>query len=250
MTPTLCYEQPLSRPVRVFVRFEQLVDDFNWLCSGDDPLAHQSALLTLSDLFQLVSHLDLKAEVYREADRLRQDCQAAGLADDHAGLQQLAAELAQVAELRGQLNATLKNHAFFTAVRQRAAMPGGINSFDLPIYHYWLNQPAARRHADLQAWIAPYRRLYGAVSAILSLIREQCRAEDCLAERGYFAKSFEDGKAPRLLQVHVAEDLPCYPEVSAGKQRCVIRFFEPADLKDRPGQTRRDVSFQLVYCGP
>ncbi len=250
MNPILCYEHPFSRSMRVFVRFEQLVAQFNTLLDGDSALAHQTALLTLSELFQLASHLDLKAEVFREADHLRQSWDHAPPMEDLPALRAaLEAEVARVGELRGQLNAHLKNHAFFTAVRQRATMPGGINSFDLPVYHYWLHQPADQRRAELAEWIAPYRQLYRAVAQILTVVRACCRSEECTAEQGYFAKVFQNGGTPQLLQVHVAPDLPCYPEVSAGKQRCIIRFFEPTTLRDRPGQTGRDVPFRLVYCG-
>ena len=42
------------------------------------------------------------------------------------------------------------------AIKQRAAIPGGVCEFDLPVYHYWLNkEPAARQH-DLAGWIEPF----------------------------------------------------------------------------------------------
>jgi cell division FtsZ-interacting protein ZapD len=41
----------------------------------------------------------------------------------------------------------------FQTISQRSSIPGGTCSFDLPSYHYWLEQEKQRQDEDLNMWI-------------------------------------------------------------------------------------------------
>ncbi len=56
----------------------------------------------------------------------------------------------------GKVGTHLRDNEWLMAIKQRAAIPGGVCEFDLPAYHYWLNQDPATRRRDLAGWIEPF----------------------------------------------------------------------------------------------
>ena len=45
-------------------------------------------------------------------------------------------------------------------IKQRTSIPGGACEFDLPSYHYWLNQSAETRRGDIENWLAQFQPIY------------------------------------------------------------------------------------------
>ena len=133
------------------------------------------------------------------------------------------------------------------AIKQRAAIPGGVCEFDLPAYHYWLNQePAARQH-DLAGMDRAVRSRSAPASAIvLRLLRENGRASRHTAYRGVFQLMLTTTKVAQLLRLTLQRDLPCVPEISANKYALNIRFIGVSGMDRgtvvRPGRrVRADV---------
>ncbi len=254
MTSTqTCYEQPLSKPIRLFLRYEQLMERFEWSLQQPTPGGAHAAMVALLDLYQHSMHVDLKAEALREIDRLGKALEDGGEAFDARCVEQIETlqsdGIKQVHNIHGQLGAQLRNHHFFNLIRQRILMPGGINSFDLPVYHHWLTQPHDIRAALLNNWADAYFRYNDVVRQILTITRSNHRTETLHAEHGYFEQILAPTDSIQLLQICVPTDLPCYPEVSSGRQRFSIRFFDPKDLSERPGQTRDNITFEIRFCG-
>lgn len=52
----------------------------------------------------------------------------------------------------------------------------------------------------------------------------------------------------QLIQVIVPLEQPYYPEISAGKQRVTIKFFEQPHIETTPLPTEQDVNFELCCC--
>lgn len=245
MSSEICYEYPLTKSMRQFLRFEQLVAQFQAGALRPLPADSYETLVTLCDIYQLTIHVDLKAEVLREIERLGKNLKLTG---DDVGFNRLNEEVSTVNTIRGQLGGHLKNHHFFNLVRQRTSMPGGMNPFDLPISHYWLEQPHEERKHDLDNWIQPYAQLNQAIGEILRLTRATAVRETEIAEEGFFQKTFTGPQEVQLLQVYTSHEKLIYPEVSSGRQRVSIRFFQINDLADRASQTHSDVEFEFQYC--
>ena len=247
------YEQPLSKPIRLFLRYEQLMQRFEWTLEQPSPGAAHGAMVALLDLYQHSMHVDLKAEALREIDRLGKRLEDDDNGPDEACLKKIAAlqetGIGVVNGIHGQLGAQLRNHHFFNLIRQRILMPGGINSFDLPVYHHWLSQPHEERAALLRTWADAYFRYNEVVTQILQITRNNHRTETLTAEHGYFEQMLAPTDSVQLLQICVPATIPCYPEVSSGRQRFSIRFFDPKDLSERPGQTRDSIPFEVRFCG-
>lgn len=226
---------------------------FEWSLQQPAAGGAHSAMVTLLDLYQHSMHVDLKAEALREIERLGKALDDAGETLEEACVTKIEAlqsdGIQHIHAIHGQLGAQLRNHHFFNLIRQRILMPGGINSFDLPVYHHWLTQPYETRAALLKDWASAYFRYNDVVREILAIIRNNRRTDTLRAEHGYFEQILAPTDSVQLLQICVPHDLPCYPEVSSGRQRFSIRFFDPKNLSERPGQTRNNITFDIRFCG-
>lgn len=248
--PILYYEQPITKPARLFLRFEQLVQRFSVGANGNSSTESHIALLALLDLYQHGMHVDLKAEVLREIERLLASPQEGLPGDTKEEIRTTLEDgITATNQIHGQLGAKLKNHHFFNLIRQRMTMGGGVNSFDLPIYHLWTSKPAEERRVLLQDWAKPYLELNNVISSLLSTMRGHCSIEHHTAQQGFFQQVIPIENSCRLLRIGLPAGTQLYPEVSSGRQRFSVRFFEPADLSERPSQTKSNVDFEIMYCG-
>ncbi len=99
------------------------------------------------------------------------------------------------------------------AIKQRAAIPGGVCEFDLPSYHYWLNSEPVERQADLKAWIGAVPATRDGLAIILRLLRDNGRASQQVAFHGVFQLMLTTSKVAQLLRIAVGRNPPCVPEV-------------------------------------
>ncbi len=247
MTDLIRYEFPLTKPFRLFLRFEQLMAQFDAYVQQDSQPDTLAAVITLSDIYQLTMHVDLKSEVLRESERQANILRARGIPEHELAVFDECQEIAN--GMTGQLGSHLKNHYLFNLIRQRLAMPGGINPFDLPVTHYWFNQPFDDRQKVLLRWILPYFQINKAITRLLAKIRDLGKPEDNIARQGYFQYNLPPSNNYQLLQIEVPARLKSYPEISSGRQRISLRFFDLQDPSQRAGQTSDDVEFRLCLCG-
>lgn len=233
----------------MFMRYDHLMnlyEDFS-----DQRKDHRSAVLTLIELYEITARGDLKADLIREIDRIafsRSSGRMKGAeAEDFD--EALVGELKQIAEqltqLRGQLGAHLKNHDFINAVRQKNAIPGGLNAFDLPILKYWLQQADSVLDEQLHQWSRPFDELQTHIHKYLDLLRTQAPASPARAEKGYFAATLDTRRNYQLLNVILPAGDTVYPEPSLGRHRITLRFMSPGELGQSPRQADKDVVFKL-----
>jgi len=136
------------------------------------------------------------------------------------------------------------------SIRKRNALPGGVCEFDLPSFHYWMNQSAENRKRDLSDWLSPFLQLHDAVSLLLRLMRDSAPFKPCVAIQGFFQQTQNMQKAARMLRIHVAKDQPYMPEVMSSKHVLQVRFIEPDfhTIHNRTKQTLADVPFSISVC--
>ena len=254
LSDSLTFEQPLHERVRLLLRLEALAQRFGDALEGGRAFDHHEALVSLVDIYALVTRVDIKRELMGELER-----QTANL-DRLASRREVDAErLTEIREDQRRLHAALEAQAgaldhhvrgneFFTSVRQRMTLPGGAFDFDLPIYHHWLAQPSVARSALLQDWFAPLHSVAEATSQVLTYLRQSGRGETIVAEDGFFERSLDTNRTWQLLRVSVDRNLGVYPEISAGRQRFTVRFFAPGDFRSRPAPAAADIEFRLCCC--
>jgi len=247
------YEHPLNERIRTLMRLEDLFARARHFASRDDAPEHHAALLSLFEITDVASRADLKTDLLQELERqkqvlgpLRSNPQI-----DQDALSGLLTEIEQVnAALlaqAGRVGTHLRENEWLMAIKQRAAIPGGVCEFDLPAYHHWLNKDAGARRRDLAAWIEPFEPIRIGSTIVLRLLRENSRAARHTAFRGVFQLMLTTTKVAQLLRLTLEHDPPCVPEISANKYALNIRFIGLTGM-DRGNVVDQNVEFELMFC--
>lgn len=254
MNTTITYEFPLNERIRVFIRLEQLFQQFGHFSAGATVADKRAAISALLDIMSIFRRNDLKSEVLKELDRntklLGRIANNNGV--DPAKLEAILAEQAQISKnlyaVTGKIGINVMESDLFQSIAQRSSIPGGTCSFDLPEYHHWLEQEPAFCRKDLEQWSSPFNDIRTAIGLILNLIRHSNSPSQEVAAAGFFQFTPDRNQTLQLLKVTLDKSLPCFAEISGGKHRCTIRFMVPPDDDKRPTQSPDDIPFELTCC--
>lgn len=254
MNPPVIYEQPLNERIRSLLRLEHLFHTAGYRLRGDTLWDSRAALDALMDIQNVLARNELRGEVLKELERHASKLTAleANPNVDSETLQAILDELDVVTDrlhaIDGQIGQGLKNNEFLNSVRQRSSIAGGSCAFDLPAYHYWLQQADDKRKQDLLSWYSEYDSMSEAVGLILRLIRQSTPAIAQIAEGGFFQQSLDPNIPFQLLRIILAHESRYFAEISAGKHRFSVRFMDMVSLEERPVQADTNVEFQLACC--
>lgn len=254
MTDKIIYEQPLNERTRAFLRLEFLFSQAAHFLRGANQWESRSALGSLLEILAIFERSDLKTETLKELERhraalnqLQQNPQV-----DSQRLGEIVRELDQYSErlhkFQGPITTGLKGNDFLSSIQQRGAIPGGTCDFDLPAFHFWLQQPAEKRIRDLSGWLGYFESIASAIQLILRLIRDSAILKPVVAEQGFYQMSMDPNHPCQLIRVSVDKDLPCFAEISGGRHRFTIRFMQYAKTYDNTHQVTRNVSFEIGCC--
>lgn len=252
-TRLVFYEQPLNERVRSFLRLDFLFHQAAHALGGETCWDNRAALASIIEILEILSRADLKTELLKELDRHRSVLGRLRhtRAVDQGRLEVILVRLAEYQErLHGDMQAlgqALRDNEFLNPIRQRAGIPGGSCDFDLPAYHYWLQQAAAFRKAELRDWLASLEDIRAPVELLVSLIRDSADPTDEIAEAGFFQRTLEGSGAFQLIRVGLPAEAHLFAEISAGRHRFSVRFLEPHG-QARPRQTGENIAFQLCCC--
>jgi cell division protein ZapD len=246
------YEYPLSERIRTLLRLEDLFDRFDAFAASPEPHAHHAALLTLFELAEVAARADLKSDLLQELDRQKAVLVALRGNPNVQGetLEQVLAAIETahhgIYQLPGRVGQHLRDDEWLMAIKQRAAIPGGMCEFDLPSYHYWLHRSTDARMHQLQHWLEPFLPIRAAVGIVLGLLRDSGRPELQHASHGSYQRMLES-RNPQLIRVGLDEGLPCVPEISANKYVLNIRFVQVGATAIR-SCTDQAIDFELTFC--
>jgi cell division protein ZapD len=247
------YEHPLNERVRTLMRLEDLFTRARFFAAQEAAPDHHAALLSLFEITDVAARADLKTDLLQELERQKQALGPlrSNPQIDQVALDKLLMEIdaigAQLLAQAGKVGQHLRDNEWLMAIKQRSAIPGGVCEFDLPAYHYWLNQDAGARRNDLTAWIEPFEPIRNGGAIVLRLLRENGRASRHTAYHGVFQLMLTTTKVAQLLRLTLQKDLPCVPEISANKYALNIRFLGVSGM-DRGAVYPGDVEFELMFC--
>jgi cell division protein ZapD len=247
------YEQPLKERMRVFMRLEFLFEQARHSLNGAAVWDSRAAVSSLLDIYSFFVRMDIRAEALKELERhtstLQQLERTPGV--DTARLEQVLGRLGcmmdQLHQVNGQLGASVRDSELLSSVTKRSCVPGGACSFDLPMYHHWLQRPAEARVRELNGWMAQFEPAERAISLMLALTRESADPTTEVATSGFFQRNLDSSIPWQLVRVTVPADLPYFPEISGGKHRFTVRFMRATET-ERPVQAEENVEFQLACC--
>ena len=246
------YEYPLSERIRTLLRLEDLFDRFDAYAGSPDSHAHHAALLTLFELAEVAARADLKSDLLQELDRQKSALTAlrGNPNVQDTTLEQVLAAIEsthqKMYQTPGKVGQHLREDDWLMAIKQRAAIPGGMSEFDLPSYHYWQHRPAEERMQQLQRWLLPFASIRSAIDIVLGLLRDSGQPELQHVDNGVYQRMLES-RNPQLIRVTLVDNLPCVPEISANKYMLNIRFVQVGF-----GQMRicsdQAIDFDLTFC--
>ena len=249
----ITYEYPFNERIRTLLRLEDLFDRARFFLARQDAVDHHAALLTLFEILEVASRADLKSDLLQELERQKQVLLSfrnnPEIAEDV--LNQVISEIEQASSalfnMTGKIGQYLRENEWLMSIKQRTGIPGGVCEFDLPSYHYWLHRDSGSRAFDLHGWINPLYPVRDASTIVLRLLRENGRASYHVAHHGVFQLMLTTTKVAQLLQLRLARELACVPEISANKYALNIRFLVPEGVQ-KSRVFDHDVAFDLSFC--
>jgi cell division protein ZapD len=247
------YEHPLNERIRTMMRLEDLYSRVLFFSTRGEAPEHHAALSALFEITDVAARADLKTDILQELERqkqllapLRHNPQI-----EQGALEELLAQIdsvnAQMLAQAGRVGSHLRENEWLMAIKQRTAIPGGVCEFDLPAYHWWLNQDPGPLRNDLSGWIEPFAPIRAGSAIVLKLLRDNGRESRHTASRGVFQLMLTTAKVAQLLRLTVSHDLACVPEISANKYALNIRFLGVTGM-DRGTVFDQDVEFDLMFC--
>ncbi len=248
----ISYEYPLSERVRTLLRLEDLYDRVDYFIGKNDPQEHHIALLSIFEILEVAGRADLKSDLLQELERqkhtldsLRDNPEVSeqALDDVLARADQASSRLFQMS---GKIGQELRENDWLMSIKQRTNIPGGVCEFDLPSYHFWLQQDAGQRRHDLQQWLAPFLPIRDAIAIVLRLLRESGKTSAQVAYQGVYQQMMA-GRVAQMVRIRLARSYNCVPEISANKYALNIRFTTQEGVQ-RPKAAETDVEFELTFC--
>ena len=248
----ISYEYPLSERVRTLLRLEDLYERVEYFLAKNDALEHHIALLSLFEILEVSSRADLKSDLLQELERQKQTLEA--LRDNpeiseealENVLWQIDQSSSRLFQASGKVGQELRENEWLMSIKQRTNIPGGVCEFDLPSYHYWLQQGAEQHRHDLQRWLAPFLPIRDAIAIVLRLLRESGKSSTQVAYQGVYQQMMA-GRVAQMLRIRLSRDYHCVPEISANKYALNIRFTTQEGVQ-RPKVAETDVEFELTFC--
>ncbi|HEC85467.1 MAG: cell division protein ZapD [Candidatus Parabeggiatoa sp. nov. 2] len=248
------YEQPINERIRSLLRLEHLFAGIMYRLKGPAEWDSRAVIDSLIEVLDLLNRIDLRVELQKDLEYHAQILERWQRTPD-VDTERLAKLLnktrillCRLGEIDRPVGDSLSQHQLFNLVRQRGTISGGTCRCDLPGYHHWLQKSPKQRQNELSDWLAPLLPLRDAIDLDLYFIRNNAIVSQEIATGGVFQSKLDANAQYRIIQVILATEHPCYPEIKGGKQRFTIRFFEQPDIEERPKPTEQNINFELRYC--
>ena len=247
----ITYEFPLNERVRTLLRLESLYERAHYFAARVGPTEHHVALISIFEILEVASRADLKSELMQELERQKQHLETlkSNPSVEQGALSGVLSEIEKaIADLyaaSGKTGQELRENDWLMSIKQRTGIPGGVCEFDLPSYHFWLNQNAEARQADLASWLEPFAPIRRGVTIVLKLLREGGKTSAQTAAHGAYQQMLA-GRLAQMIRIKVDKTYGVVPEVSANKYALNVRFTSAAGSTRR--QSDADVSFDLTFC--
>ncbi len=249
----ITYEQPLNERIRQFLRLEHLFQQARHTITGRSAWESRSSLSCLTDILEILTRNDVKTDILKFLERIQtnlsplQNSTAVDRVQLNSILRQLEQHYTRLHAITGNIAQGLKEHHLISSLLQRSTVAAGVNSFDLPLFHYWLQQPAEDRITTLQQWYDTLEVIREPIELLLELIRNSTEPTTVIAEQGFYQQSLDTNRTYQLIRVTIPIDTPYFAEISAGKHRISVRFLQSQD-SERPVQAQHDMPFELSCC--
>ncbi len=253
MKDKIIYDHPLNEVIRVCLRLEQLFQQIDHQLCDMSIVGTRSLINFIIDVLQLLDRPDLKAKLAKELGNLHANLSRYGNSPEidsgkFAHVTQQLEELSRsFIDSSGKIGYRLRDIELFNNLRLHFASPGGGCNFDIPLFHYWLQQPIETRKEIVTTWLNDFTQIRTAITLVLDLVRTNARVEEKAAVHGFHQELLDPQSNLRMIRIGLSPDIPAYPEVSIGRHFFSVRFYLP-EIEKRPTQYAEDLAFVVAYC--
>ena len=255
MKKKIIYEHPLTETARSYLRLEHLFSAMLYHLKGPTAWDSRSVLSNALDIIELLGRVDFKNELVDDLTIQLQTLERWQRTPD-VNSERITALLTGVQDVLNRLQTVdmavaiehFSQHHLFSVIKQRKGIIGGTSSSDVTILHQWLHKNPKQRQYDTNEWLQPIEPLREALEATLYLVRQNALVSQQTATEGFYQSKLEASGDYQLIQVSLPPEQVYYPEISGGKQRFTVRFYEQENLANRPRQTEQDIQFELSCC--
>ncbi len=216
MNELITYEQPLNEVIRVCLRLEQLFQQIDHQLPDSSQLGTRNLITYIINILHLLDRPDLKAKLAKElthhlANLMRYNQSPDIDAEKLRGLTTQLEELSRaLIDSSGKIGYRLRDTELLNTLRMHLASPGGGCSFDLPIFHYWLQQPTATRMATIQTWLSDFAQIRSAVTLLLDLVRKNVKIEQKTAVHGFHQELLDPQSNLRMLRISIERSIAAF----------------------------------------
>jgi len=252
MSSAIVYEHPLNERIRVFLRLEHFFHNVQFFLHGTNPVETQAGITALIEILTVLERTDVRSELLKELDRQISglsklfDAPAVDKLRLDAILEKLSDHIQQLQEAPSKNLSEVRDLELLNSIRQRAALAGTCG-FDLPAYHYLVNQPTDLRNEYLSRWSSDLSPLKNSIELLLSMLRSSALFDRQIAENGFYQRVLDSQNPCQLLRICMPPNSGVYPEVSGSKHRVNIRFLTFTE-HERAKQINERQEFDLSCC--
>lgn len=253
MKETIIYDQPLNEIIRVCLRLEQLFQQVDHQLADTTIIGSRNIICLILDILHILDRPDLKAKLAKELSLLNANLSRYGNMPeiDETKLNKLIQELEEHArnliDSSGKIGYRLRDIELLNNMRLHLASPGGGCSFDIPLFHFWLEQPAEVRQSLITDWLGDFAQIKAIIVLLLDLVRKHAKIEQKTATHGFYQELLDPQSNLRMVRIGIEPHLHAYPEVSIGRHFLSVRFYSP-DIEKRPIQYAQNLPFSIAYC--
>jgi cell division protein ZapD len=253
MKDTIIYDQPLNEVIRVCLRLEQLFTQIDHQLTDSSMLGERQLINLIINILHVLDRPDLKAKLAKELGALLINLQRYGNMPDvdeqkfsHL-TQQLETLSRNFIDSSGKIGQRLREIELLSNLRTHLVSPGGGCSFDIPLFHYWLQQPSEVRRKTITEWLTDFDQIRTASALILELVRQNAKTEEKTAVHGFHQELLDSQLNLRMIRIGIENNIHAYPEISIGRHFLSVRFYTP-HIEIRPTQYTENLSFWVAYC--
>lgn len=254
MKDMVIYEHPLNEIIRACLRLEQLFQQIDHQLRDRSIPGTRNIIATIINLLQILDRPDLKSKLAKELSQHHTNLQRYGDSPDidAAKLAKLIQQTDEFSRMlidsSAKIGQKVRDVDLLNSLRLHLATPGGGCSFDLPLYHYWLQQAEDIRYQAIMDWLSDFEQIKTIITLVLELSRKSGKSEEKIAAHGFHQELLDPQSNLRMIRIGVNHQLQTYPEVSLGRHFLSVRFFTP-DIHKRPTQYNDNLPFLITYCG-
>jgi cell division protein ZapD len=253
MKETIIHEHPLNEIIRVCLRLEQLFKQVDHQLNDISIWGTRHLVGLIISILSILDRPDLKAKLAKELNIITANLQRFGNSPEINAdkLQQLIFQLDSLAKglinSSGKIGQRLRDIELLNHLRVQLSSAGGGCGFDIPIFHYWLHQPADARKNTILAWLEDFTQIKAIVVLMLKLVRHNAKIEEKNAICGFHQELLDPQSTLRMIRIEINRHIKAYPEVSIGRHFLSVRFYSP-EIENRPKQFTENLSFSISYC--